>query len=135
MGACQCQSGSTAEEIEAEERELEAQRRRDEQELAEQRRRDAMAPMSVVILRADAAPTEIKVKQWQNVLQSVREGLGLDPGEWALEVGYPGGETFPDDATWESEGESSVHGQAIQILGLVLFASPAPLPFLPFQLI
>jgi len=64
-----------------------------------------MAPMPVTILRTAAAPTEIQVKQRQNVLQSVREGLGLDHGEWALrEVGYPGGEAFRDDATWESEG-------------------------------
>ena len=94
-----------------------------------------MPPMSVAILRADAAPTEIQVMPWQNVLQSVREGLGLKPGEWALrEVGYPGGEAFPDDATWESEGESSVHEHAIQIPGLVPCVLPAP-PFLPFQLI
>ena len=83
-----------------------------------------MAPMFVTILRADAASTEIQVTPWQNVLQSVREGLGLKPGEWALrEVGYPGGEAFRDDATWESEGESSAHEHAIPRLRLVSFSS------------
>ena len=91
-----------------------------------------MAPMSVVILRVDAAAAEIQVKQWQNVLQSVREGLGLDPGEWALrEVGYPGGEAFRDDATWESEGESSAHEHALVSSRFV----PPARTFLPFQLI
>ena len=94
-----------------------------------------MAPISVTILRADAASTEIQVTPWQNVLQSVREGLGLDPDEWALcEVGYPGEEAFRDDATWESEGEYSAHEHAIQISGLVPFVPPAP-PLLPLQLI
>ena len=138
MGACQsCQSGPTAEETEAQERQLaeeaarkaeqatreaaeRAEREAEEQAAreaeqaareaeqaareAEQRRRDAMAPINVTVLRVDAEATEIAVKQWQNVRQSVLEGLQLDRDEWAVREVRCGEEMLKADATWESEG-------------------------------
>ena len=71
----------------------------------EQRRRDAMPPINVTVRQANGDFTEITVKPWQNVHQSVFEGLepGLT-GLWALhEVRY-GGEPIDSSATWESEG-------------------------------
>ena len=71
----------------------------------EQRRRDAMLPINVTVRQANGDFTKITVKPWQNVHQSVFEGLkpGLT-GLWALhEVRY-GGEPIESSATWESEG-------------------------------
>ena len=97
MGACQCQSGPTAEEIEAREAEQAARE-------AEQRRRDAMPPINVTVLRVDAEATEIAVKPWQNVHESVLKGLPLDRYEWAVREARCGEEMLKADATWESEG-------------------------------
>ena len=70
----------------------------------EQRRRDAMPPINVTVRQANGDFTEITVKPWQNVHQSVFEGLNLDRQLWALrEVRY-GGEPIDSSATWESEG-------------------------------
>ena len=94
MGAClSTEQGPTAEEIEARE--------------AEQRRRDAMPPIQVMVLRADAEQAEIEVKQWQGVHESVLECLQLDHSGWVLHEVRCGEETLKADSTWESEGASS----------------------------
>ena len=43
-----------------------------------------MTPINVTVRRVDAEATEIAVKQWQNVHQSVIEGLQLGRDEWGV---------------------------------------------------
>ena len=104
MGAC-LSTETTPEEIEAREAE---ERRRDEQ-----RRRDAMPPIQVMVLRADAEQAEIEVKQWQGVHESVLEGLQLDRYEWVLDEVRCGEEVLKAGATWESEGASSASHRSL----------------------